>query len=75
MIDQMRRGRDHVPGVVPQGDWLRGTRRADGPALARERKQEVVPARSARSPGKAMGEDAAFEVAAKSVSDCVTVDQ
>ena len=39
------------------------------PGLARESNQEVVPARSAKGAGKAMGEDATFEVAAKRVFD------
>ena len=60
MIGQMRDGLHHAPGVA---------RRAHTPAFAGKGYRQVVPAGVAVSAGKAMGEDAAFEVAAKSLFD------
>jgi hypothetical protein len=54
VIRKMRRGFHHAPAVA---------RWADASALARERDQEVVPALPAPRPGKAMGQDAALQIA------------
>jgi len=56
LVHQMRRHLSHAPGVA------RGTQRA---ALARKRDQKIVSALPAPGAGEAVGEDAAFEAAAK----------
>jgi len=54
MIDQVRRGLCHAPGVA---------RRTQPAALAREGNQEAMPAVRTPGPGKTVGEDATLRVA------------
>jgi hypothetical protein len=54
VIREMGRGSHHAPAVA---------RWADASALARERDQEVVPALPAQGPAKAVGQDAALQIA------------
>ena len=56
VVGKMGGGRDHAPG---------GTGRADPPTLAGVGDEEVVTTVSAAGAGKAVGEDAALEIAAK----------
>jgi len=56
VIGDLRRGRDHAPGVA---------RGANAPALAREGYRQVVTTLPATRPGKAMSEDSAFQVTAE----------
>ena len=56
LVDQMRRRLGHAPGVAG---------RTYPAAFARKRDQEIVSALLAASAGEAVGQDAAFEVAAK----------
>ena len=58
-----------APGVVPQGDLLRGTRQAHAAPLAGEGDEEFVAALPATCAGEAMGEDAAGEIAAELALD------
>ena len=56
VIDQMRRGFGHAPGVA---------RRTQPAPLAREGDQKVIPAVRAPGPSEAAGEDAAFQITPK----------
>jgi hypothetical protein len=56
MIDPMRSGLGHAPGIAG------GT---DTPSLAGKGHQKVVSTLGTAGAGKSMGQDAAFEVAAK----------
>ena len=56
MQGEMRGGLDHSPG---------GAGRTDATTFAGIRDQEVMPAVGAARPGKTMGEDAAFQIAAE----------
>ena len=56
MIDEMRRGLRHAPGVA---------RGADGAASTGKGHQEVVSALIATRPGETAGQDAALQIAAQ----------
>ena len=60
VVGEMRSGLDHAPGVAG---------RAHAPALAGVGDEKVVAAFAAAGAGKTVGEDAAFEVAAKFALD------
>ncbi len=60
MVAEVRRRLHHAPGVA---------RGADTPAFAGIGHKVVVPAVITPRPGKAMGEDAAFQIFAKGLAD------
>jgi hypothetical protein len=64
VVGEMGGGFDHAPGVMTEGN-PRGTGGTDAATLARIRDEKIVAALGASDAGKAVGEDAAFEVAAE----------